>query len=198
VSFAGAFSDSNVNRPVYLRKTQISPPQVFHEPSLLAKPEVAKPTPLRPEGITFLGGLALLAGITLLIAGITFAIPFTGRWDYGPALIGFWIVLAFGYGGFGQFLPTLFAPIDIPLIVILGILYLATGIGFFSGRRWAWTLGMTLALVGAASTTLQTITWTQYWDGFYAVPGLIVAVLVMVYLTRPLARNFFFPVLPNE
>jgi hypothetical protein len=160
---------------------------------VLPKPVVAKRTRPRPEGITFLGGLALLSGIMLLIAGITFALPFPGRWDYGPALIGFWIVLGFGYAGFAQFLPTMFVPIiGIPMIVSLGILYLTAGIGFLSGRRWAWTLGIALSLVGVASSIRQTITWTQYGYGFFAIPGLIVALLVLFYLTRPLARSFFF------
>jgi hypothetical protein len=131
----------------------------------------------------------------LLIAGITFALPFTDRWDYGPALTGFWIVLAFGYVGFAQFLPTLFVPTNgIPIIVILAILYLASGIGFLSGRRWAWALGIALALLGVASSILQIVTWTQQGVGLFAVPGLLVAILALVYLTRPLARNFFFRV----
>jgi hypothetical protein len=152
---------------------------------VLAKLVVAKPTPSRPNGITVLGSLALLAGIMLLFAGIVLALP-SGRWDYGPGLIGFWIMLGFGYVGFAQYLPTMY----VALMVVLAILYLAAGIGFFSGRRWAWTLGIMLALAGVASSILQTITWTQQGDGFYAVPGLIVAVLVLVYLTRPFARNF--------
>ncbi len=98
----------------------------------------------------------------LLFAGISLAIPWYPRWDYGPGLIGFGIILCFGYVGFGQFLPSMF----LTNIVILAILYL--------------------------SSILQTITWAQYGAGFWAVPGLIVAVWVLVYLTRPLARNFFF------
>ena len=123
-----------------------------------------------------------------MFAGIVLAVPSQSRLDYGPGLIGFWIMLGFGYVGFAQYLPTMY----VAIIVVLAILYLAAGVGFFSGRRWAWTLGIMLALVGVASSILQTITWTQQGDGFYAVPGLIVAVLVLVYFTRPLARNFFF------
>src|SRR5712692_10101785 len=154
---------------------------------VLAKPVVAKPTPPRPDGVTFVGGIALLAGIMLLFAVISLAIPWYPRWDYGPGLIGAWIILSFGYAGFGGFLPTMFG---VTMIVILAILYLAAGIGFFSGRRWAWTLGITLALFGVASSILQTITWAQY--DFFAVPGLIVTLMILVYLMTPLARNFFF------
>ncbi len=153
---------------------------------MLAKPVVAKPTPPRPEGITFLGGIALLAGIMLLFAGISLAIPWYPRWDYGPGLIGFSIMLGFGYVGFAQYLPTMW----VSMIVILAILYIAAGIGFFSGRRWAWTLGMTLALVGVASSILQSVTWYGY--GLFDAPALIVTLFILHYLTRPLARNFFF------
>ena len=155
---------------------------------VLTKPVVAKRTPPGPEVITVLGGFALLAGIMLMFAGIVLAVPSHSRWDYGPGLIGFWIMLGFGYVGFAQYLPRLY----VAMIVVLAILYLAAGIGFLSGRRWAWTLGIMLALVGVASSILQTVTWAQQGDGFYAVPGLIVAVLVLVYFTRPLARNFLF------
>ena len=152
------------------------------------KPVVAKRTPPGPEVITVLGGFALLAGIMLMFAGIVLAVPSHSRWDYGPGLIGFWIMLGFGYVGFAQYLPRMY----VAMIVVLAILYLAAGIGFLSGRRWAWTLGIMLALVGIASSILQTVTWAQQGDGFYAVPGLIVAVLVLVYFTRTLARNFLF------
>jgi len=158
---------------------------------VLARPATSKQTSPRPEGVTFLGGLALILGVILLIAGISFALPFPERWDHGPALIGFWIMLSFGYLGFGQFLPPLFVPIiGIPMIVILATLYFAAGIGFFSGRQWAWTLGITLALFGVASSILQAITWAQY--DFFGIPGLIVTLMILVYLISPLARNFFF------
>ena len=155
---------------------------------LLAKSEVAKPTPPRPEEITVLGGFALLAGIMLLFAGISLSLPFYPRWDYGPGLIGFWIILGFGYVGWLQFFPTMF----LPVIVMLAILYFAAGIGFLWGRRWAWTLGIALAFVGVASSILLTITSTLQGGGFSGVPGFIVAVWVLVYLRRPLVRNFFF------
>jgi hypothetical protein len=158
---------------------------------MLAKPVVANRTLPRPEGVTFLGGLALMAGVVLLISGISFALPFADRWDYGPALIGFLIMVSFGYFGFGQFLPALFVPIiGIPMIVIFATLYFAAGIGFFSVRRWAWTLSIGLALFGEASSILQGITLAQY--DFLGVPGLIVTLMILVYLISPLARNFFF------
>jgi hypothetical protein len=157
---------------------------------VLAKPVVSKPYSPRPDGITFLGGLAFLAGIVLLVAAITFALPYPDGWANGPALIGVLIVLSFGYFGFGQFLPALFAPIGIPIILLLAVLYLAAGIGLFSGRRWAWTLGTTLALFGVASSILQAISFSFY--DFFGIPGLIVTVIILVYLVSPLARNFFF------
>jgi hypothetical protein len=168
---------------------------------VLAQPVVAERTSSRPEGITILGGFAFLAGIMLLIAVITFALPFSGRWDYGPAFIGAWIILGFGYAPFGQFLPPIIGyagfgqvlpTIWFTIIVILATLYLATGIGFFTGRRWAWILGIALASVGGASGILQTIALAQYGFGFYAVPGLTVAILALVYLATPIARDFFF------
>jgi len=159
----------------------------------LAKPVVSKPTTPRPDGITFLGGIALLAGIVLLVAAITFTLPYPDGWDNGPGLFGVWIMLCFGYFGFGQFVPALLRPIGIPIIVILAILamlYLAAGIGLLSGRRWAWTLSATLAFFGVASSILQAVTLSFY--DFFGIPGLIVTLVILVYLASPLARNFFF------
>jgi len=154
--------------------------------SLLGKSVIAERTPSRPDGITLLVGLALLAGIMLLIAGITLGLPYTDGLANGPALIGVWIVLSFGYFGLGQFLPTMWW---ITMIVTLAILYLAAGIGLFSGRRWAWTLSTTLALFGVASNILQAITAPPY--DFLDIPGLLVTLMILVCLISPLARNFF-------
>ena len=171
--------------------------QVFQSLPLLTKPVVVQQTLPRPDGVTFLGVIALLAGIMLAFAGISLAIPWYPRWDYGPGLVGAWIILSFGYVGFGQYLPPFvgsgqFLTTGFLTIIILAILYFASGIGFFSGRRWAWTLGITLALFGVASSILQIITWAEY--DFFTIPGLIVTVLILVYLISPLARNFFFKV----
>src|SRR5437660_8721920 len=152
-----------------------------------AKPVVAKPTPPRPDGITFLGGLALITGTLLLFAVISFDIPAYPNWTYGPGLIGAWIIVCFGYAVFGGFYPTM---LGATVIVMLAILYLAAGIGFFPGRRWAWILSITLALFGVALSILQAITWAQY--DFFGIPGLIVTLMILVYLISPLARNFFF------
>src|SRR5437879_5929222 len=120
---------------------------------LLAKSEVAKPTPTRPEEITVLGGFALLAGVMLLFAGISLSLPFYPRWDYGPGLIGFWIILGFGYVGWLQFFPTMF----LPVIVMFAILYFAAGIGFLCVRRWAWNLGVAMAFIGVACSIILAI-----------------------------------------
>jgi hypothetical protein len=81
-------------------------------------------------------------------------------------------------------------PIGIPIIVVLAILYFVAGIGFFMRRRWAWTLGIMLAMFGVASSIVQAIT-QPYYD-FFGIPGLIVTLMILVYLASPLARNFFF------
>ena len=162
---------------------------------LLTDPVVVSPNPRRPDGVTFLGVMGLLAGIILVFAGISLAIPWYPRWDYGPGLVGAWIVLSFGYVGFGQYLPPFvgsgqFLTAGFLIIIVVAILYFAAGIGFFSGRRWAWILGITLVLGGAASGILQAFTWPEF--DFFGIPGLIVSLFVLVYLVGPLAREFFF------
>ena len=53
-----------------------------------------------------------------MFAGIVLAVPSHSRWDYGPGLIGFWIMLGFGYVGFAQYLPRMYVAM---IVVLAGV-----------------------------------------------------------------------------
>ncbi len=71
--------------------------------------------------------------------------------------------------------------------VLLGVLFLVSGIGFFQGKKWAWTLGL---LVGVLSIFRNLVEAAQ---GLVvtAVPGIVLAVIVVYYLTTPSVKTYF-------
>jgi hypothetical protein len=107
--------------------------------------------PPRPRGVIALGTLAILIGL------------------FGIA------------GGTALFLNAgmIFAALDALLAVVIGVLYVAAGIGFFRGKGWAWVLGIIVSIVEHPAAHA------------YGIPGTIVAVIVIYYLTRSHVKVFF-------
>lgn len=111
----------------------------------------------RPDGVSILAVLAFITAVALL--------------------------------GFGAAIATvahIFIPPDVPvgpalltvvggLLVLLGVAYLLTGWGLWTGRDWAWPLSLILAILA-----------------LFAFPiGTIAGALVLYYLTRPPVKRFF-------
>ncbi len=63
----------------------------------------------------------------------------------------------------------------------------ATGIGFFRGMRWAWTLGIIVSVLSLIRN------FAEIADGVvaYGIPGVILGFIVIYYLTRPHVKVFF-------
>ena len=121
----------------------------------------------------------------LVFAVIALAFPSNPR-SYGTDLMGFWIVLIFGYVGVARLVPVMFFSI----IFISALLYFVAGIGFFWGRPYAWILGIALACFGIASSMIQLVVWPiDYW--LFVSPGLFSTSFILYYLTRSDVRNFF-------
>ncbi len=114
--------------------------------------------PLRPTGVTVLGILVVLIGVFGILGG---AVLLTST---DLALVS---LSAFA--------------------VVIGILYLACGIGLFRGNRWAWILGLivsALALIRNAISAAEGMIVT-------AIPGAIVALIIAYYLTTPTVKGYF-------
>ncbi len=73
------------------------------------------------------------------------------------------------------------------LAVVIGILYFVTGIGFFRGMRWAWTLGIIVSVLSLIRNFAEIADGTVA----YGIPGVILGVIVIYYLTRPNVKLFF-------
>ncbi len=145
--------------------------------------------PPRPTGVTILGVLAILGGIALLFSG--------------AVLIGLGLLLGTlvasvditnainnaGYPGLASLGVGVISAIVIVLGVvalILGILYLVGGIGFFSGKGWAWTLGIIVTVIGIIQAIVQIA-----FGNYGSVLGLIIDVLILYYLTRAHVKAYF-------
>jgi len=147
-----------------------------------------QPKPRRPTGVTILGILALLGGIVFLLGGIT---------AIGLGLvIGTYAGSAFtnalsnaGYSGLASIGAGTLAVILLvsgAIALILGILYFAVGVGFFGGKGWAWTLGIIVTIISIVYNIAQIA-----FGAFSSVFGLVVAILILYYLTRPHVKAFF-------
>lgn len=119
--------------------------------------ESTAPQPPIPAGVTILGLLMIAAGAFDLVQGA----GLVGVTDPIEANLG---------------------PFNIPL----GLLFIATGIGFLKRFSWAWIPGVLLGFLNLVRTFAVALQ-----DGIVAVPGIFVAVLIIYYLFTPRVRTYF-------
>jgi len=148
-----------------------------------------QPKPPRPTGVTILAVLAILGAIALLFSGAVLIGlglllgTLTASIDITNAITnaGYPGLASLGVGTISALIIALGAA-----ILILGILYLAVGIGFFGGKRWAWNLGIIVSVIGIVLNVIQMI------GGNYgSVLSLIISLLIIYYLMRPHVKVFF-------
>ncbi len=119
-----------------------------------------------PLGVSILAILAILAGVLELVR----ASMFLGAIAFGPIPAGDGRVLVGA------------------LDVLLGVLWVAAGVGAITLRPWAWLFGMIVAifaLFGALFALLATLSWE------YAVATAVLPALVVWYLNRAPIREAF-------
>lgn len=126
-----------------------------------------QPKPSRPTGVTVLGILAILAGLGGLIGG--------------AALLGLSGVVASTYPGGAAVAAVIGA-----VLLIIGILELVYGIGFFGGKGWAWTL----AMIGSVLNIVFGIVSLAF-GSTGSIFGLIISIIILYYLTRPHVKAYF-------
>ena len=71
--------------------------------------------------------------------------------------------------------------------IVFGLVYILTGIGFMQGLPSAWTPGFIVSILNLVRTLL--VAWQD--DIFIALPGIVVALIILYYLTTPSVRGFF-------
>jgi hypothetical protein len=148
-----------------------------------------QPKPKRPTGVTVLAILAILGALGLLFSGAALiglglllgTLATNAAVANAIATSGYPGLASLGVGTLSALLVALGA-----VILILGILYFAVGIGFFGGKGWAWTLGIIVSVVGIVLDIVQI-----GFGGYSSILGLIIGILIIYYLMRPHVKAFF-------
>jgi len=128
----------------------------------------------RPTGVTVIAALALISG-TFSLCG-------------GCLLLGFGAIVApigalFGSGQLGSnaFLSGVSWSIG-------AAIFLAAGFGLLSLKQWAWWLGL-IGAVWSLASSLWGLTQGASWC--FALPGLLLPAIVLIYLLQPRIRQAF-------
>jgi hypothetical protein len=122
----------------------------------------------RPNGITVLAALEVLAGIAYLLGAVALMVagamtPLTQLPIFLSALAG-----AFGF-----------------VLLILALVSFLLAYGLFTGRRWAWLWALVFAVIGILVALVEAI-------GSFssAITPIVLHLIVIYYLTRPYIKAF--------
>jgi hypothetical protein len=135
----------------------------------------------RPLGVTILAILAIIGGLlSLLVAALGFLAA-------GVVASG---ALAGAYGSATAAPSTAALAFSSGSLIVLGILYLAFGIGAFMLKGWAWTAGIIALVLGIVSDiALPFLTSTSF--GASSIIGIVIDLALIYYLFRPNVRTAF-------
>src|SRR5207249_8233310 len=104
----------------------------------------------KPTGVTILAILAIIAAIAFLLGGavliglgLVIGTYAASQVTSSLATAGFSGLASLGAGTIAAIITAIGA-----IALILGILYLAVGVGFLGGKGWAWTLGIIVSIIG--------------------------------------------------
>jgi hypothetical protein len=132
-------------------------------------------TDKRPVGFVPLGVFFFFAATMATYAAITLLFP-------GTFLDYLWVLNQTGHVQLARFGKIMALP-----FVMLAVIALVAGIGWFKRRRWAWivgVLGIACNLVG----DLVNMAIGEFWKG---AAGVVIAGLLLLYMTRPDVRRYF-------
>jgi hypothetical protein len=135
------------------------------------------PTPKRPKGFFAVGVFFLFGATMATFAALTLLHPGTfldRTWRLNPS-------------AHAQMLP-LGRIVGAPFIVLAITLFLA-GVGWFQRRYWGWLLGASVIAINLAAD----ITHLFLGDRLKSGAGVVIASVLLLYLTRPAVRNYFLP-----
>ena len=76
------------------------------------------------------------------------------------------------------------------VVTIFGILGLALGVGFYTGRRWAWMGGIVIYIISILLGILE-IVYGGTVGGVGGVIRIVAGIIIPLYLTRTGLKNFF-------
>ena len=142
----------------------------------------------RPVGVTILAVLSGLVALIYLLAilGIVFILTLANNAQFMQALID---------SGAPQWVIDNFRSIFLILLIVSLIFMVVYGLlafGFWTGSRWAWTLGFVFAAINIVWTVAQFIALPGTSGILDVIIGVAVAAIILFYLAQPNVKAFFF------
>jgi lysylphosphatidylglycerol synthetase-like protein (DUF2156 family) len=127
------------------------------------------PKKTRPNGITVLAALEVLAGIAYLLGAVALMvagamIPLTQLPMFLSPLAG-----VFGF-----------------VLLILAVVSFLLAYGLFTGRKWAWFWSLVFAIIGILVVLVEAVGSLSS-----AITPIVLHLIVIYYLTRPYVKVFF-------
>ena len=77
------------------------------------------------------------------------------------------------------------------VFLIIGIVGFVLGYGYLKGIGWAWTVGIIFAVLGIIGDIIETMVDRTTDVLASSIIGIIIALLIIYYLTRPHVKAFF-------
>ena len=121
-------------------------------------------------GVTILAVLEVIAGIFMLLGamGMAFLASMGGQIPGAGVFIG------------------MFAMAMSVIFIVMGIVAFIIAYGLWNGRGWAWWLALIFAVI-----SLLIDLGSMVAGNFSGIIGLIIALIIIYYLTRPHVKEFF-------
>ncbi len=137
------------------------------------------PTPTRPAGFAIIGGFFCFGSLMAAFAAVTLFYP-------GTVLDRAWSLNRPAYIA----LSALGRMVAVPFLVLSIVLFVAA-LGWFRRQYWGWLLGTTVIATNLAADFVHALLGDWLRSGV----GIIIAGLLLFYLTRPAVRTYFLPAL---
>lgn len=131
----------------------------------------------RPFGFTALGIVFVFGAVMAIYAAVTLLIP-------GTAFDRLWALNQNAHDQLSSIGRT-----GALLFVVLAFSLCFAAIGWFRRRAWGWALGTAVITVNMFGDLGQ-IAFGERWKG---VIGVIIAGILLIYMTRPSVRTYFHP-----
>jgi hypothetical protein len=142
----------------------------------------------RPEGLTILGGLAILAGIAGLVTGGVLLVASLMVGSITSSLKDY--LSSQGYPQLVSYVTTsnvatILASLGV-FSILVGLFWFAEGIGVLSGKGWAWNVGIIIFVLSIVNSAIQVV-----FGNYVSVIGILIDLGIIYYLMKPKVRAFF-------
>jgi uncharacterized membrane protein HdeD (DUF308 family) len=134
-------------------------------------------TKTRPTGVTILAVLEIIGGIFSLLAAAAFFALGALVGEAGMGMVEELPGIGFLAGALAALLGGVF--------IIAGLVAFLLAYGFWTGRGWAWILGIIFSIVGIVLGVVSLL------GNSVSIVGILINILIIYYLTRTHVKEWF-------